>query len=303
MTGIVAKGTARISGSGVVHAGVPSGTVKVVISDGQLASATGGWTLDGAAFTGEFFYEGNGFRVKSVTPFDLTVGTISTGRFGARAFSAQGVLNEDGRVALSGARVEIAGGRVTLDPTTMSLAPLAVEATLNVIDVGMQDIAALVPAGLSAAQGRIDGIVRVGWSTARGFHVGAGNLTLGESEPATVRLAPTPGFLTRTMPKRFEPVPAWTGPLSRWLSADNPIYRDMAEIELGRTPLRVESLSVRLTPEGDALGRTATVRMVARPLQPDAAVKVVNIDVNVAGPLDSILHLGLNQKFSIETHR
>jgi hypothetical protein len=42
--------------------------------------------------------------------------------------------------------------------------------------------------------------------------------------------------------------------------------------------------------------------MTARPTKPGTAVKTVNIDVNVVGPLDSILKFGLNQNFSVGTH-
>lgn len=300
--GLTAKGTAQIQGNGVLRDGELTGTVKISLRDGRLENVAAGWALDGVALTAELWVEANRFRVKSVKPFDLTIATITTSRFGARNVFLRGVLKEDQAIEFSEARVEIAGGEITLDPTTLSLAPLAVEGRLHIFNVGMEDIAALVPAGLSSAHGRIDGDVRVGWSSAGGFRVGAGDLSLGQSEPATVRLAPAPGFLSRSMPKRFEPLPSWTGPLSRWFSADNPVYTDMAAIELGKAPLRVESLKVRLTPDGDLEGRTATVRMVARPLKREAGVKSVNIDVNVVGPLDSLLQLGLNQKYSVEAH-
>ena len=102
------------------------------------------------------------------------------------------------------------------------------------------------------------------------------------------------------MPKRFAPVPTWLGPISRWLSADNPVYSNLEQIEEGRAPLQVDTLTVHLTPEGDAQGRTATVRMTAHPADSNAAVKSVNFDVNVAGPVMSVLKLGLNQGASIE---
>jgi hypothetical protein len=302
LSGLTAKGTAQLQGGGAVREGQPEGTVTVTIRQGRLENATAGWALEGVALTAELLVEAHGLRVRSVKPFDLTIATITTPRFGARNVFVRGLLKENHTIEFSEARVEIAGGAVTLEPTTLTFSPMAVEAMLHIANVGMEDIAALVPAGLSAAHGRIDGDVRLGWSADGGFRVGKGDLTLGHSEPATVQLAPTPGFLTRTMPKRFEPLPAWTGPLSKWLSADNPVYTDMEAIELGRAPLRVESLQVRLTPEGDEYGRTATVRMVARPVKADAGVKSVNIDVNVAGPLDALFEFGINQKYSIEAH-
>lgn len=294
------KGTMEISGAGVVQAGVPSGTLHATMRDGRIEQTAEGWVLEGVTFTAELGVNADGFRTKSLKPFEARVGTITTSRFGARNLLLRGMLKEDRTIALSEARVEIAGGEVALEPTSVTLSPFALEATLHIANVGLQDIVALMPASLTAAEGRIDGTVKMGWSMADGFRVGAGDLALGQTEPTIVRLAPTPGFLTRSMPKRFEPLPTWTGPLSRWLSADNPVYTEMTDIELGRATLQVDSLAVRLIPEGDEQGRTATVRMMARPTKAGGAVKSVAIDVNVAGPLDAILHLGLNQQLSIK---
>lgn len=300
--GIIATGTVEISGEGLIRGGAASGRVKVAIREARLESAAGGWTLEGVTFAGEFLVEADGFRIKSMTPCELTVAKITTSRFGARNVFLSAVLNDDRTLALREARVEIAGGEVTLAPTMFALSPLVLEATLHVANVGLQDIAALVPAGLSAASGRIGGAVRIGWSAAEGFRLGAGELSLENSEEARARLAPNPGFLTRSMPKRIQPLPTWTGPFARWLSAENPIYTDMERIELGREPLRVEALSIKLMPEGDDHGRTATMRMTARPTRANAAVKSLQLDVNVSGPLDSILTLGLNQNLLIDTH-
>jgi hypothetical protein len=298
--GLAASGAVAVTGQGLIRAGQASGVVQVTLGDGRLGNAEAGWTLEGVTLTGEFLFEGQGLTLKSLVPFQFSVAKITTKRFGAENLRLRGLLKEDRTVAVSEAQIEIAGGEVKIDPATMVLSPFVLEAVLHISNVGLQDIAALIPQSFAAAQGRIDGVVRLGWSSAQGFRLGAGNLTLGTTEPAIVRLAPAPGFLTRSMPKRFEPVPSWTGPLSKWLSTDNPVYSDMSAIELGRASLRVESLAVQLTPDGDERGRTATVRMAARPTQPNAAVKVVNIDVNVAGPLDAILKLGLNRELSLK---
>ncbi|HEX2853498.1 MAG TPA: YdbH domain-containing protein [Opitutaceae bacterium] len=301
--GFAVKGTVTVSGAGTISAGVPSGTLQAEMSDGRLEQTTDGWTLDGVTFAAELAVDADGFRTKSLKPFEAKIGTVTTSRFGARNVLLRGMLNEDRTVELSEARVEIAGGEVTVDPTTVTLSPFAAEGTLHIVNVGLQDLVALVPASLTSAEGRMDGTVRVGWSTAGGFHLGAGDLAVGKTEATVVRLAPKPGFLTQSMPKRFEPLPTWTGPLSKWLSADNPAYSDMAEIETGRASLQVDSLSVQLTPEGDADGRTAKVRMKARPVKEGGSVKSVAIDVNLTGRLDDILRFGLNQEFSIQVQK
>lgn len=303
LEGLAAVGVIKVTGKGLMRDGKPSGVLQVTLRDGRLENALSGWKLENVALTSELLVEAEGIKIQSTTPFELTVGTIGTTRFGARNLVVRGVLKEDHTIEMAEAQIEIAGGRAKIDPAVLQLSPVAIEASLHIMDVGLQDIAALVPQSFAAARGRIDGVVRLAWNKADGFRVGAGDLSLGASEPAIVQLAPTPGFLTRTMPKRFEPVPTWLGPLSRWLSADNPVYTNLEQIENGISPLQVDTLSVRLTPEGDVRGRTAVVQMTAHPTDPQAAVKRVNFDVNVAGPIDSILKLGLNRDAAIEIHQ
>ena len=297
--GVTAVGVVRLSGGGELFGGQPSGVVKVSLADAVVRHEADGWTLEGVGLGGEFRISA-GDAAAVAGPFEASIRTIMTTRFGARSFSARGRLNENGTVTLSEARVEIAGGEVVVDPATIPLSPLAVDINLRVINVGLQDVAALVPASLAEARGRIDGAVRMGWNERDGFQLGVGQLRLGEHEPASVRLAATPGFLTDRVPRYFELIPPWAGPLAKWLRPENPAYDDMAAIEMGRTELRVESLRVSLTPDGDERGRTASVTLTAQPMQASSVVEKVTFEINVAGPLRHVLKLGLEQPFSLD---
>jgi hypothetical protein len=94
------------------------------------------------------------------------------------------------------------------------------------------------------------------------------------------------------MPERFALLPAWFGPLSRWLSPVNPGFADLVAIEMGRTALAVDSLEVRLTPAGDSLGRSARVLVNARPEIAGTSVGPVTFEVGVRGPLAYVLRIG-----------
>ena len=76
----------------------------------------------------------------------------------------------------------------------------------------------------------------------------------------------------------------------------------MRSIELGQSELQVKTLEVQLTPEGDDRGRSATVRLVAQPMQPGSSVKEVTFDVNVAGPIAAVVKLGLERGFTLDAH-
>ncbi len=302
LAGLVAEGNLTVTGEGTLRQGQAVGRIKIVWRDGALRQAVQGWALEGIGLQGEFALDSAAARVESVGPFELTVKTVTTSRFGARNVLMNGRLNERRGLSVLGAQVEIAGGQMTVDPCEVPLSPLVVDANLRISQVGLQDIVLLVPtAGLSDARGRIDGVVRVKWNETLGVQLGVGSLTVRDDEPAIVRLTPSAGLLTRNVPEHFDLLPAWLGPLARWMRPANPAYANMKAIELGEADLRVKALDVQLTPEGDERGRSAVVRLVAQPAQPDSAVKEVVFDVNVAGPVNAVLKLGLDQGFTLGT--
>ena len=303
LAGAVVEGTVSITGAGTLRQGQVAGRINVEWRDGALRHAEQGWALEGVAFKGEFLVDAAGLRLESVSPFEFTVSTVSTARFGARNIFVNARLNERRALAVTSARVEIAGGQATLDPCEVPLSPPTVNAVLRFSRVGLQDIVLLVPAaGLDDARGRIDGVVRIKWTESLGIQLGVGSLAIREDEPATVRLTRSPGLLTARVPQYFDLLPSWMGPLARWIRPENPAYGNMQSIELGQSDLRVKTLDVLLTPEGDEQGRSATVRLVAQPTQPGTAVKEVSFDVNVSGPLNAVLKLGIDRGFTVGAH-
>ena len=178
-------------------------------------------------------------------------------------------------------------------PVEVPLLPPVVDAKLKISRIGLQDVVALVPAGVSEARGRVDGELQLGWSKALGLRIGAGHLELRPDEPMVLRLTPTPGLLSASMPKRFELLPAWLGPIAKWAAPVNPGFADLVAIEMGRTALLVESLDLRLTPDGDARGRSAGVTVHARPEIAGTSVGPVVFEVDVKGPLAYVLRLGV----------
>ena len=303
VTGMIALGTVDLTGSGTLKHGQVVGGIKVEWRGGYLRNASQGWAFEGIVFQGEFEIDGAAKRLVSLTPFELTVGTITTARFGARNFSARGWLNEQPALSVKAARVEIAGGEVTADPFEIPLPSFAINANLRINRVGLPDIVLLVPAaGLAEARGRIDGVARVKWNEGVGIQLGVGHLAIRDDEPAIVRLSPAPGLLTGHVPQYFDLLPTWMGPLSRWVRQVDPAYGNMQSIELGQADLRVKTLDVLLTPDSDDKGRSATVRLVAQPAAPGSAVKEVTFDVNVAGPLNAVLKLGIDRGFTLGVH-
>lgn len=296
---VTASGKLHVSGSGAIKDRRPSGVVHVVWSDGALRNAVDGWALEGITLKGDLAIDVMDLAtMTSSSPWELAIQTISSPRFGARNLSVTAKFNANRTVSLLSARVEIAGGEMTVDPSTVSIFPPVLDFTVRIDRVGLQDLVALVPGSLSDARGRIDGVVRLGWSQAAGLQIGAGKFDLRDDEIATLRLAAAPGFLTQRVPERLVLLPAWTGRVGQWLATPNPVYGDVREIELGHTELQIVSFGLTLTPQGDERARTGVVEVSARPTTPGGAVKLLKFDLNIFGSVSDLLRWGMVDQVS-----
>ncbi len=288
---VAAEGKLTLMGRGEIRDGRPAGMLKLVWTDGALRNSVQGWAIEGITLKGEIAADlAHWETVKSDHPWELAVRTITSPRFGARNLAIAANLNGDGTLSLLSAEIEIAGGKVTVEPATLALFPPVLDFSVHVRRVGLQDLVALVPASLADARGRIDGDLRLGWSAAAGMQIGAGAFELRDDEVATLRLAPSPGLITRGVKDRLPP-PAWTGPIGKWLAPKNPVYGDVREIELGQTQLVIESFGLRLTPKGDGQGRTGVAEIAARPDKSGTLVKRVVFDIDLTGSLVRLLEL------------
>ncbi len=293
LVGAVVAGDIELHGDGVIRGGQLEGRVTFDWRRGAVSHPTQGWALEDIALTGDFNFAQNAERWSSVSPLRLTIGSIVTGRFGARNLLVCARIDQGLLPQIEEARVEIAGGEIEAAPFTLPISPLMIQVALQIRRIGLADVVALLPTGLEEAQGRVQGALQLSWSKALGLRIGAGRLELVPNEPMVLRLASAPGFLSASVPERFALLPAWLGPLARWAAPLNPGYADLVAIELGRTALKVESLEVRLTPEGDPQGQSARVMIQARPALDGTSVGPVGFEIGVKGPLAYVLRLGV----------
>jgi len=296
LAGAKATGTLEIAGEGAVDGKGPTGTLTLDWREGTARNDDQGWSVEGINLRlgGDV-----GKLAAGTVPLALTVKTLSTATFGARNLTLGAGLRDFERVDVSGMKIEIAGGFVSAAPFSFSLAAPVLSVAFEMERVGLQDLVVFVPATLTEARGRISGKLKLDWNPTDGVQVGAGELMLDKSEPTTLRLAANPGFLTEQMPVRFVLAP-WLGPLKGLFSPKNPGYPTLQEIELGKLGLLVEALDVRLTPEGDPLGRSASIFVRARPEKAGSVIDVVTFLINVSGPLSQVLRLGMGQNFSVQ---
>lgn len=268
--GLEAAGRLTLAGGGTLAAGVPAGRVQARLSGGGLRSAADDWELRDIAAEGNFDLEGRGDLAVEVAAVRYGLWTMRDGRVGL-------TLGAQGTASVTRVRIEGLGGSIELDPFTFAWARPEAALTLRLGGLALQELVALLPAALAEARGRVDGQVALHWDAAGGFTIGAGWIGLAGDEGASVRLAAMPGLITAQIPE------------------SNPAYAPLQRVELGRTPLNVQVLRAEFFPQGDGRGRTASVRLQAEPADPGLKAPVV-IDINVAGPLDQLIRLGMDER-------
>ncbi|MEY3608513.1 MAG: hypothetical protein RLZZ447_1301, partial [Verrucomicrobiota bacterium] len=191
-------------------------------------------------------------------------GRVEFGFAGAQLRVVRAVL------ALLGGEVTVADAAVALDRPR-----LAVEAEARGLE--LTRIVALLPPVVASAKGRLDGRLSVRRDEG-GFQLGNGRLSLRAGESAEVRFAPSPGLLSSQLPELVRRH-----------------YPGLIQLEAGGVPLVARELEIRLTPEGDAEGRSAQVRLSGGPADP-ALQAPVDLQVNVRGPLNSLVQFGTHHR-------
>jgi hypothetical protein len=276
-------GHVSLTGHGILQDNVPSGELTVSVADAVVRNATAGWTLQKVGLEGAFSIDGTTWRVRSSGPLKLTIGTITTTRFGARNLVVNGTLEDLATFGLTSASIEIAGGNASAAPADIALDPFRLLLDLTVNRIGLQDVAALVPTAVLGARGRVDGIVQVAWSQGGGFEFSKGHIVLRHDEPAEVTLKPYPGLFTRGFPE-------WLMHLPRWLVRDSP-FPVLQKAELGTTAIEAQTLDVTFSQQPDAQGRTAIIKLSGMPRGPHSRTPV-NLETNVYGALRPFIQLG-----------
>ena len=295
-TDLELTGTLAVEGNGQWGGDDFSGTLRFALAPASVRSAAQKWSADGVALDGEIEVAAARVALRSVRlrAEKLEVATLAAHNFLIEARGAEG-----GRVAVTRAEVAAFGGRIALTPFTLDPAAPAMNTVAEFSNVELGELAALVPQALSGAHGRVAGRVAINWSLRSGLGSGDGTLVVLPAEPATVRLAPSAGLLTGRAPARLDLLPGFMGPLRRWVSLENPAYGMLQRIELGQAPLAVESMNLRLYPDGPGGPRSASVELVTRPTGAGDVVDKVTFSVNVSGPLDQVLRLGLDDRAKI----
>lgn len=270
--GLTGAGTLRLSGGGAIEAGALVGAAEVRVQDGRLDDPAHALRLEGLALRTQFDVgvrrspPGQELRWREGTYDVLAIGP-GLMRF---ALGQQGLDVEAVEIAIGGGTLVLGAFQVP-----WASGEFEVEAKLRGLEIAQ--LQSYLPAVLRSARGRVDGEVTLR-RTAAGIQLGNGRLRLRAGETAELRLAPTPGLLSGSLP-----------------AAVLTLYPGLAKVERGEVPIRAEELEVTLSPSGDPDGRTASVRVRGGPVDPSLRAPL-DLRVNVRGPLESIVNFGTNSR-------
>ncbi|MGH7945049.1 MAG: intermembrane phospholipid transport protein YdbH family protein [Opitutaceae bacterium] len=271
--GITTGGNLTFTGSGTWRDGAIGGTGTVSLREGRIDDPTHKILLEGISVDVEFA------DIATLRTAPAQVFTWRSGRYDVVPLGVGRIefdMDAD-EVRVTSSLIDVFGGELQIGSLVMSMQrpEFTVDAKMVGVDVGQ--VLFLLPPVLTDARGRLDGHVALK-RDASGLQLGAGNLSLRPGETAQLRLAPTPGLLSSSLPPMV---------LQH--------YPGLKKIEMGEAPLRAEELEVTFTPEGDAEGRTARVHVVGGPVDPNLRAPI-NLNVNVRGPLQSLIRFGTNSR-------
>lgn len=271
--GVDCRGRIAMQGEGTRINGVWDGRLESVLRDGRWEDPARKLLIEGIA--GRLAIESlHARRTRGGQEFTWTGGRFDLVTFGAGRMEL--ALDGD-EVRVDTARVSLFGGELQASSVVWSKAKARLSAVAHLQGVEIQQLLFLLPPVLSAAKGRLDGNLALEQGSA-GVQIGIGRLQLRQGEVAELRLAPSPGLLSARLPAQVRAH-----------------YPGLEQLETGGVPLVADVVEVMLNPAGDAEGRTAVVRIEGGPVDPSLKAPVV-LQVNVRGPLDSLVKFGTSKQ-------
>jgi hypothetical protein len=185
-------------------------------------------------------------------------------------------------MAVDAVKFDAFGGTVRAEPFRLFLNLRELDATVSVERLDIAQLLALTDKVPAKAQGRVDGKLPIRFDGS-GIRFGTGWLALSQGVPAELQLQ-AEGLLT-----------AGTDPRS-------PSFPVLKKVESGLLRLRLNQLRLEVRPPNAPPGRSAVVHLKGEPVDPEVKAPVT-LDLNVNGPIERLINLGLDDRVSVGTGR
>jgi hypothetical protein len=250
-----------------------SGTAHVELREGQAGNTAKAVTAVGIEADLDI-----ADLAKFITkPATLRVRELRTGQLALRDMQYEFRFEGPNEVAISKATFLALGGTVAAQPFRYRFDRQILDAVVVVDGISVEEIMALTPDLPAKATGRVNGSVPLRIDSA-GLHLGTGWLELKPGSYAEVQLKAQ-------------------GLLTGGASPNSPSYAVLNKIESGLLKLQVSELRLDIRPPNVPEGRSAQLHIAGAPVDPQVKAPVV-LDLNVNGPLERLINLGLDSRVS-----
>lgn len=246
----------------------------VELSEGRFAFPPRNVTADGV--TAKFRFRDLDRFVSE--PGEVRVAALTAGEIKATNLELQLAFDTVEHITVSRATLEAFGGRLAAEPFQVFPRQNELEAVLLVDGLGVEQLLALAQDVPAQATGRVDGRLPLRIDGA-GIRLGTGWLQLKRGVYAEVQFNAN-------------------GLLTRGVAPGSAQYAVMKKIEAGLLRLKLAELRLDVRPPNAPPGRSATIHLAGEPVDPEVKAPVT-LDLNVNGPLESLLNLGLNGRLNL----
>lgn len=248
-------------------------TGSVQLKDGRARNHDLGVNAEGIELALEFTD-----LAKVVTrPGTLRVRELKAGKLALRAMDSQFALDGPDKIAIERATFQALGGTVSTEPFNYFPNLREVDAVVLVDGLSVEEIMALTQDLPARATGRVNGRFPLRIDNS-GLRLGTGWLQLKPGVSAEIQFN-TSGLLTAGM------------------AQGSPSYTVLKKIESGLLKLKVTEMRLDIRPPNAPPGRSAQLHLAGEPVDPDVKAPVV-LDLNVNGPLEKLINLGLDSRLS-----
>jgi hypothetical protein len=248
-------------------------TGTVHLREGRASNAALAVTAEGIAADLEF----TDFARFTTKPGALRIREVRTGQLVLQDLNFAFAFEGTNKLVVSQAALKALGGTVMAEPFNYFLSLRELETAVQVEGIDIAQVMALTKDLPAKAQGHVNGRIPLRIDDS-GLRFGSGWLQLKPGVYAEIQLNAN-------------------GLLTGGASPSSPSYAVLKKVESGLLKLKINELRLDIRPPDAPPGRSAQLHIAGEPVDPDVKAPVI-LDLNVNGPLERLINLGLDSRVS-----
>jgi hypothetical protein len=210
-------------------------------------------------------------------PGTLKIAEVRTGKLVLRDLNYVFAFDGTEKIVITKASFKALGGTVEAEPFKYFPDLRELDAVVLVDGINIEEVMALTQDLPAKATGRLNGRFPLHIDD-NGLRLGTGWLQLKAGVYAEIQFS-TSGLLTSGV------------------SPNSPQYAILKKVESGLLKLKISEMRLDIRPPNAPPGRSAQLHLAGEPVDPDVKAPVI-LDLNVNGPLEKLINLGLDSRLS-----